>query len=88
MQRRCFEEIKILEPYVKKTNDPELIKIWKHLQTSDHYYYMCTKWLSDGDVHSYFSIHSSPFDAAINFMAILMDFKTKVFERLKDIGEF
>jgi alpha-amylase len=87
MQRRCFEEIKILEPYVEKTNDPELIKIWKHLQTSDHYYYMCTKWLTDGDVHSYFSIHSSPFDAAINFMAILMDFKTRVFERLKDIGE-
>lgn len=83
MQRRCFEEMKGLEPYVKKTNDPELMRIWKHLQTSDLYYYMCTKWLSDGDVHSYFSIHASPFDAAINFMAVLMDFKTKVFERLK-----
>ncbi len=82
MQRRCFEEIKLLEPYVKMTRDNELIRIWRYLQTSDHYYYMCTKWLSDGDVHSYFSIHNSPFDAAVNFMAAVIDFKLKVFKKL------
>jgi alpha-amylase len=36
MQRRCFEEAKLLGPYVKKTEDRELIRIWKHLLTSDH----------------------------------------------------
>jgi len=36
--------------------------------------------MADGDVHSYFSVHASPYDAAINFMAIVMDFKEKVFE--------
>ncbi|APH39730.1 glycoside hydrolase family 57 protein [Methanohalophilus halophilus] len=82
MQRRCFEEVKLLEPYVKKTGDKELIKIWKHLLTSDHYYYICTKWLGDGDVHSYFSIHTSPYEAAINFMAIINDFKSQVFKNL------
>jgi len=85
MQRRCFEEIKLLEPFVRKTDDPEILRIWKHLLTSDHYYYMCTKWLGDGDVHSYFSIHSTPFDAAVNFMAVLMDFKAKVFRKLSTI---
>ncbi|MCG7853978.1 MAG: alpha-amylase, partial [Methanosarcinaceae archaeon] len=85
MQRRCFEEAKLLEPYVKKTKDEELIRIWKHLLTSDHYYYMCTKWLGDGDVHSYFSIHSSPFDAAVNYMAVIMDFKARVFKRLSEM---
>ncbi len=85
MQRRCFEEAKQLGPYVKKTGDRELLRIWKHLLTSDHYYYMCTKWLEDGDVHSYFSIHSSPFDAAVNFMAVIMDFKAQVFERLSEM---
>lgn len=85
MQRRCFEEAKQLGPYVKKTGDKELLRIWKHLLTSDHYYYMCTKWLEDGDVHSYFSIHSSPFDAAVNFMAVIMDFKAQVFERLSEM---
>ncbi len=84
MQRRCFEEAKLLEPYVKASGDKEIIKIWKHLLTSDHYYYMSTKWLGDGDVHSYFSIHESPYDAAVNFMAVLMDFKEKVFMKLKE----
>jgi len=82
MQRRCFEDVKMLGPYVRRTKDPEIINIWKHLLTSDHFYYMCTKWLGDGDVHSYFSIHSSPFDAAINYMAVLMDFKSMVFTKL------
>ncbi|KKG16029.1 glycoside hydrolase family 57 protein, partial [Methanosarcina sp. 2.H.T.1A.15] len=82
MQRRCFEEMKLLEPFVKKTGDPEILRIWKHLLTSDHYYYMCTKWLGDGDVHSYFSVHSTPFEAAVNFMAVLMDFKARVFRSL------
>ncbi|SDF25972.1 alpha-amylase [Methanolobus vulcani] len=82
MQRRCFEEMKLLEPYVRKTNDPELLRIWKHMLTSDHYYYMSTKWLGDGDVHSYFSIHNSPYDAAVNFMAALNDFKSQVFRAL------
>ncbi|MDD3042639.1 MAG: glycoside hydrolase family 57 protein [Methanosarcinaceae archaeon] len=87
MQRRCFEETKLLEPYVKQTGDAELLRIWKHLLTSDHYYYMCTKWLGDGDVHSYFSVHPSPFDAAVNFMAVLMDFKAKVFKKLRETSE-
>ncbi|AKB63639.1 MULTISPECIES: glycoside hydrolase family 57 protein [Methanosarcina] len=82
MQRRCFEEIRLLEPFVKKTEDPEILRIWKHLLTSDHYYYMCTKWLGDGDVHSYFSVHSTPFEAAVNFMAVLIDFKAQVFKKL------
>ncbi|MCD4703324.1 MAG: glycoside hydrolase family 57 protein [Methanosarcinaceae archaeon] len=87
MQRRCFEEMKLLGPYVKRTGDDELIRIWKHLLTSDHYYYMCTKSLADGDVHSYFSIHSSPFDAAVNFMSVLMDFKARVFKKLNKMDQ-
>jgi alpha-amylase len=86
MQRRCFEEMKLLEPFVRKTGDPEILRIWKHLLTSDHYYYMCTKWLGDGDVHSYFSVYSTPFDAAVNFMAVLMDFKAQVFRKLSAIA--
>jgi alpha-amylase len=86
MQRRCFEEIKLLEPFVRKTRDSEILHIWKHLLTSDHYYYMCTKWLGDGDVHSYFSIYPTPFDAAVNFMVVLMDFKAQVFRKLRAIA--
>ena len=48
--------------------------VWSFLQTSDHFYYMATKWLSDGDVHSYFNPYDSAYDAFINYMNVLSDF--------------
>lgn len=86
MQRRCFREAMLLGPYVKKTGDSELIRAWRNLLTSDHIYYICTKWLADGDVHSYFSHHSSPFDAGVNYAAVLYDFKSRVFNKLRSSG--
>ena len=59
MQHICFEEIKHMEPLVKSLNNPDLLKIWRMLQTSDHSYYCCTKWLGDGDVHNYFNSFNS-----------------------------
>jgi len=79
MQQIMFNEVKNLERYVKSLDNPELIKVWKLLQQSDHYYYMCTKFWSDGDVHKYFSSFDRPEDAFANFMNILADFKTKIF---------
>jgi len=79
MQQIMFNEVKNLERYVKSLDNPELIRVWKLLQQSDHYYYMCTKFWSDGDVHKYFSSFDRPEDAFANFMNILADFKTKIF---------
>lgn len=50
-----------------------LIEDWRKLTTSDHFYYMCTKWFNDGDVHKYFSPYESPYEAFINFMNVLND---------------
>lgn len=44
---------------------------WRKLTTSDHFYYMCTKYWADGDVHKYFSPYDSPYDSYINFMNVL-----------------
>jgi alpha-amylase len=52
---------------------PELLDHWRRLSTSDHLYYMCTKWFSDGDVHKYFSPYASPHDAFIAYMNVLDD---------------
>ncbi len=87
MQKRCFQEAMLLEPYVKRTGDAEMLEEWRNMLTSDHIYYICTKWLADGDVHSYFSHHRSPFDAGVNYAAILYDFKARVFEKLKTLKE-
>jgi len=76
MQKLAFEQMAKLEEHVKK--NPEILHIWRLLQTSDHFYYMCTKWFADGDVHKYFNPYSSPYDAFINYMNILQDLKRKV----------
>jgi alpha-amylase len=78
MQQAAAKYIYEIEEDVLKTNDEELIDIWGKLQTSDHYYYMCTKWFNDGDVHKYFNPYSSPYDAFINFNNILNDLIQKI----------
>jgi len=71
MQSNALHELYVLEDKVRKTNDAKLLDDWRRLQTSDHFYYMCTKWFADGDVHKYFNPYDSPYDAYINFMNIL-----------------
>jgi alpha-amylase len=78
MQQVIFNEIKNLESMVKSIGHPEILRTWRLLQQSDHCYYMCTKFWSDGDVHKYFSSFDRPEDAFANMMGILSDFKMKV----------
>lgn len=55
------------------SKDAQLVEDWRLLQTSDHYYYMCTKWAADGDVHAYFSPYRSPDEAYRRFCIALSD---------------
>jgi len=67
-----------LESAILTTADPQLISDWRRLQTSDHFYYMCTKWFADGDVHKYFNPYDSPYDAFISFMNVISDLKLRL----------
>jgi alpha-amylase len=60
---------------VKYSADSNLKHIWRKLLTSDHFYYMCTKWSADGDVHAYFSPFDSPYEAFINYMNVVRHFR-------------
>lgn len=82
MQREAAKRIYSLEEKIKKINNKDLTDGWGKLQTSDHFYYMCTKFWSDGDVHKYFSPFDSPYDAYIYYMNVLADFETTVEEAL------
>ena len=73
IQQSSVNRLYSLEKDIKKTGDMELIEDWRKLQTSDHFYYMCTKWFNDGDVHKYFNPYDSPYDSFINFMNIIND---------------
>ena len=82
IQKDAIGAIYGMEEKVIKTNDPDLIETWRKLQTSDHFYYMCTKWSADGDVHAYFSPYQSPYDAYIAFMNALSDLQLRVHHAL------
>lgn len=73
LQREALRYAYQLAPRVLASGDSQLIRDWRNLQTSDHYYYMCTKWASDGDVHAYFSPYSSPYEASLYVMNALRD---------------
>lgn len=64
-----------------EANNKEALHVWRLLQTSDHFYYMCTKMFEDGDVHAYFSPYESPYDAFIYYMNILRDFEMHYIDR-------
>ena len=53
----------------------DLLDDWRRMTTSDHAYYMCTKYWNDGDVHAYFSAYDSPYDAFMYYMNVLRDFE-------------
>lgn len=73
LQHDAMERIYSLEETVRKTGDQRMIDNWAKLLTSDHFYYMCTKYWNDGDVHKYFSHYESPYDAYINYMNVVTD---------------
>ena len=74
MERDAIEALYALKDKVMATKDDGVIRTWRRLQTSDHFYYMCTKWFSDGDVHKYFNAYDTPYEAYINYMNVLSDF--------------
>ncbi len=82
MQRDAFDSLKKLEKNLRTLDEPQLIHTWRELQTSDHFYYMCTKGEEDGSVHSYFSPYCSPYEAFINYMNVISDFSLQIKNRL------
>ncbi|MCM2324085.1 MAG: glycoside hydrolase family 57 protein [Oligoflexia bacterium] len=82
MQKGALRQVYEIAAEVRSRNNPAALDLWRRLQTSDHFYYMCTKWMADGDVHAYFSPYSSPYEAFINYMNVLTDFRQSVL-RLK-----
>ena len=63
---------------MSRVKDNGIIKDWNYLQASDHFYYMCTKFFSDGEVHKYFNPYESPYEAFINYMNVFSDFKLRL----------
>ena len=84
MQNEAFEKLYDLRSKVAEIDNAELLQDWEYLQASDHFYYMSTKWFSDGEVHAYFNPYKDPYEAFINYMNVLSDFAIRVKNSIPD----
>jgi alpha-amylase len=78
LQDAAFNKLYSLTGRVENCEDAGIRKDWDFLQVSDHFYYMCTKFFSDGAVHQYFNPYESPYDAFMNYMNVLSDFEIRL----------
>ena len=92
MQTDALRNLYRIESLVKgrakaasSADDPDLkqrtrdrLRDWRRLATSDHFYYMGTKFEADGESHRYFSPYDSPYDAYINYMNVLDNLRTRL----------
>ena len=84
LQNEAFAKLYALAPKVKKAKNKDFEYVWHFMQNSDHFYYMATKWFSDGDVHSYFNPYGSAYEAFINYMNVLADFDIELTKAAKE----
>ncbi|MCK9305178.1 MAG: glycoside hydrolase family 57 protein [Bacteroidales bacterium] len=87
LQNEAFNKLYSAEESVKNLNNPSLTSDFRKLQESDHLYYMCTKFFSDGAVHNYFNPYDSPYDAFINYMNVISDFLLRIQRETDSQGE-
>ena len=78
MQKEAFEKLYAVSQRMAVCTNPELKKDWNYLQVSDHFYYMSTKFFSSGEAHIYINPFDSPYEAFINYMNVLSDFKMRL----------
>ena len=81
LQQEAYNKVYAMTEKLSIVGDPDLWEDFGHLQESDHFYYMCTKFFSDGEVHKYFNPYDTPYEAFINYMNVLSDFQIRLDEK-------
>ena len=81
LQNEAFSKLYSVAERVRLCDDRRLKQDWYYLQASDHLFYMATKHMNDGAVHSHFSPYETPFQAFTNYMNVLSDFIVRVEEQ-------
>ena len=87
LQVAALDKLYSLAGKVNKCEDDQIKKDWEYLQSSDHFYYMATKFFSDGAVHAYFNPYETPYDAFMNYMNVLSDFEIRLKKCFPDTAE-
>jgi len=77
MQKEVQEKLNELNKRMLRCQDSNLLKDWYYLQSSDHFRYMSTKHSSDSSVYAE-NPFDTPYEAFINYMNVLSDFKIRL----------
>ncbi|HUW92566.1 MAG TPA: hypothetical protein VMV74_05345, partial [Bacteroidales bacterium] len=78
LQTAAISKLFSLSDRVMRCGSDQMMRDWKYLESSDHFYYMSTKFFSDGAVHAYFNPYENPYQAFMNYMNVLSDFELKL----------
>jgi len=87
LQQDAFNKVYSLTEKLGILNLPQMWEDYGHLQESDHFYYMSTKFFSDGEVHKRFNPYDTPYEAFINYMNVLSDFSIRLDDMLAEMGK-
>ena len=87
LQQEAFRTINEIGARVRLSQTRRIRQDWYYLQSSDHFYYMSTKFFSDGEVHSYFNPYNTPYEAFINYMNVLSDFIIRIDDAMTTSGK-
>ncbi len=78
IQKIAFDALSKLYPLVKNSSNSKLMKEYRYLQCSDHFYYMCTKNSQAGAVHDSVNHYHSSYEAFKNYLNIINDLEVQI----------
>ncbi|PIF05839.1 MAG: alpha-amylase [Draconibacterium sp.] len=78
MQKEAFGKLYNLQKRMKLVADTKMLKDWNYLQESDHFYFMSTKYSTGGATPKTDNPYGSPYEAFINYMNVLSDFRIRL----------
>jgi alpha-amylase len=87
MQKEALNKLFMIEEKIKMIDNPDMLLQWRYLQTSDHFYFINTKWFSDQIIQRNINPYNSPYDAFINYMNVLSDFIIRVEDAYGSVPE-
>jgi alpha-amylase len=78
LQQEALEKLYELNDKIDPYTDRDLWKDWQYLQSSDHFYYMSSRFFSQSDVHHNLNPYDNPYEAFMNYMNVLSDFTIRL----------
>lgn len=85
MQNEAVDKLYALSELMTQCTDVALQKDWQYLQASDHFYYMGTKFFSNGANRAYQNPYQTPYEAFMNYMNILTDFSQRLRQHVPSV---